>query len=67
MTPPTAALDEAVAFIRRHHTERRVLIHCELGLLRSARVAERWLLASGRCPDLLSARARLRELAPALA
>jgi Dual specificity phosphatase, catalytic domain/PAP2 superfamily len=67
VTPPAASLDEAVEFIRRHHTERRVLIHCELGLLRSARVAEQWLIATGECPDLASARDRLRELVPALA
>jgi hypothetical protein len=67
VTPPASALDEAVEFIRRHHNERRVLIHCELGLLRSARVAEHWLVAAGQCQDLPAARARLRKLVPALA
>jgi hypothetical protein len=68
LVAPTAdVLDEAVDFIRRHHGERRVLIHCELGLLRSARVAEHWLVAAGQCPDVPAARARLRELVPALA
>ena len=52
VSPSPATLDDAIAFIRLHHRERRVFIHCELGLLRSARVAEHWLDAcgAGRAP-----------------
>jgi hypothetical protein len=65
--PSTAALDAAVEFIRHHHRERRVLIHCELGLQRSARVAERWLVATGHHRDETEARAWLRARVPHLA
>lgn len=68
LVPPSPeTLDAAVEFIRRHHRERRVLIHCELGLQRSARVAERWLVVTGRHHDETEARAWLRTLAPGLA
>ena len=66
VAPAPQALDSAVAFIRRHHATCRVLIHCELGLGRSARVAERWLVETGRHRDVAAARAWLRKRIPAL-
>lgn len=66
LAPSPQALESALAFIRRHHATRRVLVHCELGLGRSARVAERWLVEAGRHRDETEARAWLRERIPTL-
>lgn len=48
LVPPTPEdIDRALAFIRSHHGSRRVFIHCQLGLQRSAIVTAHWLSASG--------------------
>lgn len=52
--PSEGALAEAVEFIRaQREAGRRVLVHCELGLLRSARVAARWREVCEAAPQVL--------------
>ncbi len=66
LVPPLPEhLDEALAFI--HHERaagRRVYVHCQLGLQRSALVAARWLIATGRARDAEEARAIIRRIEP---
>lgn len=65
LVPPTeAALQEALQFIRAHHPGRTVLIHCQLGLFRSAAVTAAWLVESGIVPDRTAAIEHLRRIDP---
>lgn len=66
LVPPRAEhLAEALAFIRGQRAAgRRVFIHCQLGLQRSALVTAHWLAASGAAADLGEAKARIRALEP---
>lgn len=59
---PPSALQEAVSFIRDHAGSRTVLIHCQLGLQRSATVAAAWLVSCGL--SAADAAERVRALAP---
>lgn len=62
--PPAAAVREALDFIRAHQAERTVLIHCQLGLFRSATVAAAWLVESGAAPNNAAAVEFLRTIDP---
>lgn len=63
LVPPRPAdIDAALDFIRRHQPHRRVLIHCQLGLQRSATVAAHWLAGSGAGIDLATASQAIRKL-----
>jgi membrane-associated phospholipid phosphatase len=62
--PPAEAVREAIAFIREHHRERTVLIHCQLGLFRSATIAAAWLVESSAAPDYAAAIAQLQATDP---
>lgn len=57
-------LREALEFIRKHHATRTVLVHCQLGLFRSATVAAAWLVDSGITPDHQAASAHIRKIDP---
>jgi len=59
-------IGRALDFIREQQPQRRVLIHCQLGLQRSATIAEHWQVASGRAENLESAKSALRRMDPAL-
>lgn len=61
---PAAAVNEALEFIRTHHGERTVLVHCQLGLFRSAVVVAAWLVESGTFPDHAAAVEFLRTIEP---
>ncbi len=69
LVPPTAGhLAAALAFMTEQRTAGRlVLVHCQLGLQRSALTVAHWLAASGAAKDLDEAKARLRELEPLVA
>lgn len=45
---------------------RRVYLHCQLGLQRSALIAAHWLLENGRARDLEEGKAKIREIEPAV-
>jgi Dual specificity phosphatase, catalytic domain len=47
VSPPADALRHALDFIAAHQPHRTVLVHCQLGLLRSAGVAAAWLVSCG--------------------
>ena len=65
MVPPTAgAVREALEFIRAQQSERTVLVHCQLGLFRSATVMAAWLVESGIAPDYAAAVEHLRAIDP---
>jgi len=56
-----AALD----IIRSQRADgRRVFIHCQLGLQRSALIASHWLVDAGLADDLEQAKAQIRKLEP---
>lgn len=57
-------LHEALEFIRKHSATRTVLVHCQLGLLRSASVVAAWLVESGITPNLQAASEHIRDLDP---
>ena len=57
-----AALD----FVREQQPQRRVFIHCQLGLQRSALIAAHWLVDSGAAADLESAKHKIRTLEPSV-
>jgi protein-tyrosine phosphatase len=59
-----AATREALDFIHTHHANRTVLIHCQLGLFRSATVVAAWLVESGAVPDRAAAVDLIRSLDP---
>ena len=58
------ALREALEFIRKHHSTSTVLVHCQLGLFRSATVVARWLIESGEVSDHATAVERIRSIDP---
>jgi hypothetical protein len=62
--PAEEDIREAVAFIRDQQPQRRVHVHCQLGLQRSALVAAHWLAASGAARDLDHAKAILHTRNP---
>ena len=64
--PQTEDIERALDFIREQQPQRRVLIHCQLGLQRSATIAAHWLVASGKAENLESAKSTLRQMDPAL-
>jgi membrane-associated phospholipid phosphatase len=67
LVPPRPEdIGRALDFIRTQQPQRRVLIHCQLGLQRSATIAAHWLVASGRQENLDAAKSALREMDPAL-
>jgi protein-tyrosine phosphatase len=43
---------------------RRVFLHCQLGLQRSALIAAHWLLETGAVDDLEEAKRKIRALEP---
>ncbi len=64
VNPSGQALRECMDFLHRHNGQRPVLIHCQLGLQRSAAVALRWLTESGAAADENEARRILRNAQP---
>lgn len=62
--PDPAARRAALEFIRTHHGQRPVFIHCQLGLLRSASIAAAWLVESGAATDEADAFRRILSLQP---
>ncbi len=66
LVPPSAEqILLAVEFIGfQRAVERRVYIHCQLGLQRSAIIAAHWRLAAGLDPDLPAAIAAIRRIHP---
>ncbi len=66
LVPPRPEhLREALAFLREQRAaDRRVFVHCQLGLQRSAWIAAHWLVESGEATDLDAARAKIRALEP---
>lgn len=63
--PAEEDIERALAFIREQQGKRRVYLHCQLGLQRSALVAAHWLTASGGARDIDHARALVHTLEPA--
>ena len=62
--PDDQAVREALDFIRQHHADRTVLIHCQLGLFRSATVMAAWLVESGVVRDRAAAVGLIRSIDP---
>jgi membrane-associated phospholipid phosphatase len=62
--PPEAAVREAVEFIRTHHKSHTVLVHCQLGLFRSATVLAAWLVDAGIVADHAAAVDMIRKQDP---
>ena len=62
--PKEEHITAALGFIRKHHGRRRVFIHCQIGLQRSATVAAHWLVASGAAADIEDAKRQVRQLEP---
>ncbi len=61
----TEQIATAVECIRRQRAEgRRVFVHCQLGLQRSALIMAHWLVASDEAVDLDMAVKRIRALEP---
>ena len=58
------ALSEAMEFIRAHHETHTVLVHCQLGLYRSASVAAAWLVEAGAVLDYAAAVEHIRKVDP---
>ncbi len=56
-----AALDHIRA---QRAAGRRVLVHCQLGLQRSAMIAAHWLVDCGAAPDLEAAKGMIRKVEP---
>ena len=58
-------IEAALDIIRRQRADgRRVFIHCQLGLQRSALIASHWLVDAGLADDLEQAKAHIRRLEP---
>jgi hypothetical protein len=67
VTAPTQdQLQEAVAFLRDQTATGVVYVHCKIGFSRTAAVAAAYLLATGECPTVEDALARLRAVRPAI-
>ncbi len=67
LVPPRPEdIEKALDFIHEQQPQRRVLIHCQLGLQRSATIAAHWLVASGRAENPAAAKSALRQIDPAL-
>ncbi len=67
LVPPSPAdIGRALDFISEQQPQRRVFIHCKLGLQRSATIAAYWLVASGAAETLEKAKSRIRQLDPAV-
>jgi hypothetical protein len=65
LVPPDAgSREQALAFIRTHHGQRPVFIHCQLGLLRSASITAAWLVESGTATNEADAFRRILSLQP---
>lgn len=65
LVPPSAAdVSRALEFLHEQTPQRRVFLHCQLGLQRSATIAAHWLVAHGSARDLEHAKAQLRQLDP---
>jgi membrane-associated phospholipid phosphatase len=62
--PGPATRGLALDFIRAHHGQRTVFIHCQLGVLRSASIAAAWLVESGAEANEADAFRRIRTLHP---
>ncbi len=62
--PPEAAVREAIGFIRTHHQSHTVLVHCQLGLFRSATVLAAWLVEAGIVADHAAAVEMIRKQDP---
>jgi len=57
----------ALSIIREQRAAgRRVFMHCQLGLQRSALIAAHWLVESGSAPDLEAAKSKIRALEPSV-
>jgi membrane-associated phospholipid phosphatase len=58
-------IEAALQIIRQNREAgRRVFIHCQLGLQRSALIAAHWRVEAGLAPDLDQAKAEVRKLEP---
>lgn len=66
VSPSEEDIRAAVDFIREQQSQRRVFIHCQLGLHRSATIAAHWLVACGSSKNLEKAKQRIRALDPAV-
>ncbi|MCW1922614.1 dual specificity protein phosphatase family protein [Luteolibacter arcticus] len=62
--PADADIAKAIAFIREQQPQRRVYVHCQLGLQRSALIIAHWLLESGGAGDIDGAKALVRTRLP---
>jgi membrane-associated phospholipid phosphatase len=62
--PADADIAEALDFIREQQPQRRVYVHCQLGLQRSALVLAHWLVESGGAGDLERAKAIVHTRVP---
>ncbi len=63
LLPDARALSAAVAELDAMQSQRQgpILVHCALGMTRSAAVVMAWLVRSGRCASLEEARRRLTD------
>lgn len=67
LAPPSEAdIATALAFIREQQKQRRVFMHCQLGLQRSATIAAHWLVNCGIAATLQEARQKICALEPAV-
>ncbi|MCB1277178.1 hypothetical protein [Prosthecobacter sp.] len=58
-------IEAALALIRTERAQnRRVFLHCQLGLQRSALIAAHWLVETGEAEDLEAAKRKIRTLEP---
>lgn len=62
--PADEDIARALAFIREQQPQRRVYVHCQLGLQRSALIVTHWLVESGGAGDLEGAKAMVHKRVP---
>jgi protein-tyrosine phosphatase len=62
--PADADIAKALAFIREQQPQRRVFVHCQLGLQRSALIVAHWLVENGGAGDLDGAKAIVHTRVP---
>jgi hypothetical protein len=62
--PADEDIAKALAFIREQQPQRRVYVHCQLGLQRSALIVAHWLVESGGAGDLEGAKAIVHKRVP---